>query len=32
MAGKYTGNAAEIRFLAARRAEMKRLGGGPPRG
>ncbi|MEV6850737.1 sigma-70 family RNA polymerase sigma factor [Actinoplanes sp. NPDC051411] len=32
MAGKYTGNPAEIRFLAARRAAMKRLGGGPPRG
>ena len=32
MAGKYTENAAEIRFLAARRAAMKRLGSGPPRG
>ncbi|HEY0534744.1 MAG TPA: DUF6596 domain-containing protein [Actinoplanes sp.] len=32
MAGKYTENPAERRFLAARREAMKRLGGGPPRG
>ncbi|MFI6072628.1 DUF6596 domain-containing protein, partial [Actinoplanes sp. NPDC051343] len=31
-AGEYTGNPAERRFLAGRRAAMKRLGGGPPRG
>lgn len=32
MAGKYTGNPAELRFLARRVDQMKRLGGGPPRG
>jgi RNA polymerase sigma-70 factor (ECF subfamily) len=32
MAGKYTGNVAERRFLAARESAERRLGGGPPRG
>jgi RNA polymerase sigma-70 factor (ECF subfamily) len=31
-ARKFTGNPAEIRFLARRNEAMRRLGGGPPRG